>query len=81
MAFIAGMRIGPSAEIPATAEPESSAKNIEAPMPTIARPPRMNPSSAEAKLIRRLEMPEEFMMAPARMNSGIAISGKLVAPL
>jgi len=26
-------------------------------------------------------MPDAFMIAPARMNSGIASSGKLVAPL
>src|SRR5215211_613510 len=79
--FIAGMRIEPSAETSATAEPEISAKNIDAPMETIARPPRTNPRMALAKAIKRCEMPEAFMIAPARMKSGIAISGKLVAPL
>jgi len=41
----------------------------------------MKPSSAVAKAIRRDEIPEAFMIAPARMNSGIASSGKLVAAL
>ena len=49
-------------------------------MLTIARPPLMKPNSAEANAISRREMPDGFMMAPARMNSGMAISGKLVAP-
>ena len=40
----------------------------------------MKPSSAEAKAISRREMPEVFMMAPARMNMGMASSGNLVAP-
>src|SRR5581483_2335393 len=77
---IAGIRIDPMAATSATAEPEISAKNIEAPMLTIASPPRMKPSSAEANAISRRDMPSAFMIAPARQNSGIAISGKLVDP-
>ena len=65
----------------ATAEPEISAKNIDAPIDTCARPPRIQPNSADANAISRCEMPDAFMIAPARMNSGIASSGKLVAPL
>ena len=49
-------------------------------MVTIARPPLTKPTSDAAKSIRRREMLEAFMIAPARMNSGMAISGKLVAP-
>jgi hypothetical protein len=79
--FIAGMRIEPSADTSATAEPEISAKNMEAPIDTMARPPRMKPSTALANAIRRFEIPDAFMIAPASMKSGIAISGKLVAPL
>ena len=45
----------PSAATSATAEPEISAKNTEVPMSTIARPPRMKPSSEEAKAIRRAD--------------------------
>ena len=48
-------------------------------MLTCAKPPRIQPKSAVANPTRRLEMPEEFMMAPARMNKGMASSGKLVA--
>jgi hypothetical protein len=77
---MAGIRIEPSAATSATAEPEISAKNSEVPMFTMARPPRTNPSSAEAKAISRRDRPEEFMIAPAKMNSGIANKGKLVAP-
>ena len=81
LAFIAGIRIDPSAAMSATAEPEISAKNIDAPTDTCARPPRIQPNSADATAISRCEMPDAFMIAPARMNSGIASSGKLVAPL
>ena len=70
----------PSAATPATAEPEISAKNIEAPIVTIDRPPRTKPKQAEVKAISRREMLDAFMIAPARMNSGIASSGKLEAP-
>src|SRR5258706_7643536 len=79
--FIAGMRIDPSAETSATAEPEISAKNIDEPIETIASPPRMKPRMADAKAISRREIPDAFMIAPARMKSGIAIRGKFVAPL
>ncbi len=79
-AFISGMRIEPSAATSATAEPEISAKNIDAPIVTIAKPPLTNPTSAEAKAISRCEIPEAFMIAPASTNSGIAMSGNLVVP-
>src|SRR5205823_12482397 len=79
--FIAGMRVEPSAAASATADPEISAKNIEVTMVTCASAPRMKPSSAEESAMSRREMPEAFMIAPARMKSGIAISGKLVAPV
>src|ERR1700720_4700076 len=79
--FIAGMRIDPSAAASATAEPEISAKNIEVTMVTCASAPRTKPSIAEESAIRRREMPEAFMIAPAKMKSGMAMSGKLVAPV
>ena len=71
----------PSAATSATAEPEISAKKSDAPIETCASPPRIQPNSEEAKAISRREMPDAFMIAPARMKSGIASSGKLVAPL
>ena len=77
---MAGMRTEPVAATSATAEPEISAKNIETPTLTMASPPRTKPISAETKAMRRVEMPPVFMSAPARMKSGMAMSGKLVAP-
>ncbi len=65
----------------ATAEPEISAKNMRLSTITCASPPRIQPTSAWQKSISRCEIPEAFMIAAARMNSGIASSGKLVAPL
>ncbi len=77
---IAGIRIDPSAATSATADPLISAKKSEALIVTIDSPPRMNPTMAEANAIRRRLIPEAFMIAPARMNSGMAISGNEVAP-
>src|SRR6185437_12747433 len=76
-----GMGIEPSAATSATADPESSAKNSDAPIDTCARPPRIQPNSDVVNAISRREIPDAFMIEPARMNSGIASSGKLVAPL
>jgi len=45
------------------------------------RPPLIKPMQAEAKAINLLEIPELFIIAPAKINKGIAISGKLLAPL
>ncbi len=78
--FMAGMRIDPNAAASATAEPEISAKNIEATMLTMAKPPRIKPTRALQKLINLTERPAVFMSCPARMNSGMAIRGKLSAP-
>jgi len=70
----------PSAATSATAEPEISAKNIEAPTVTMARPPRMKPRIAVARLIRRRAIDDAFMMPPAKTNSGTASRGKSLAP-
>ena len=40
----------------------------------------MNPTSALARLIKRREIPDAFMMAPARMKRGIAISANFMDP-
>ena len=77
---MAGIKKVPSAATPATAEPEISAKNIEVPITTIDSPPRIKPKHAEAKAISRRESDDTFMIEPAKMNSGIASSGKLEAP-
>ncbi len=77
---MAGISTEPMAATSATAEPEISAKNSDTPTFTIARPPRMKPISADVKSISRREMPPVFISAPAKMNNGMAMSGKLVAP-
>ena len=46
----------------------------------ILNPPLTKPTKAEAKAIKRLEIPDVFMIAPAKINNGIAINGKFVAP-
>ena len=79
--FISGIKTVPVAATSATAEPEISANTIETPMLTMPSPPRTNPISAETKLISLTEMPDVFIRLPARMNSGMAISGNLVAPV
>ena len=76
---MAGISTEPMAATSATAEPDISAKNIETPTLTIASPPLTKPISAEVRLIKRLEILVVFIRAPARIKSGIASSGKLVA--
>ena len=70
----------PSAATSATAEPEISAKNTEVPIETIDKPPRIKPTTDDAKAISRREIEEAFMIAPDKMKSGMASSGKLDAP-
>ena len=70
----------PRAATSATAEPEISAKKRDAVTVTMARPPRIKPTSAVARLIRRREMPDAFMIAPARMKRGMAMRANLVDP-
>jgi hypothetical protein len=79
--FIAGIKMDPSAATSATAEPEISAKNMEVATLIILRPPLTKPTKAEAKAINLLEIPEVFIIAPAKINKGIAIRGKFLAPL
>src|SRR5438094_8835985 len=76
-ATMAGMMMLPIAATSATAEPEISAKNIEEATLTLPNPPRICPTTGEAMLMMRKEMPAELMMPPARMNSGMASSGNL----
>ena len=71
---MAGTSVLPSAAASATAEPEMPAKNTLAITLTWPRPPLSRPSMAIAKSTRARVMPARFMISPARMNSGIAIS-------
>src|SRR5574341_2060433 len=77
---MAGITTWPMAAASATADPEISEKNMEATMVTMARPPRMNPTRALARLMRRVEIPEVVISPPARMKSGMASRGNLEAP-
>src|SRR5574337_686827 len=72
---MAGMTTWPMAAAPATAEPEISPKNMEATMVTMAKPPRMNPTKALARLISRVEIPVVVINPPARINNGMAKRG------
>ena len=75
--LIAGISMVPSAATSATAEPEISAKNTEVPIATIDNPPRDEADQRRWNAISRREIDEAFMIAPDRMNSGIASNGKL----
>ena len=77
---MAGMTTWPMAAAPATADPEISPKNMDATIVTMARPPRMNPTRALARLMSRVEIPVVVISPPARMNSGMASRGNLDAP-
>ena len=65
----------------AAAEPEMVPKNIQARMVTMARPPRLWPTMESAKSISRRLRPPPSISAPARINSGIAISVKESQPV
>ena len=78
--FIAGINTEPVAATSATAEPDISAKNSETVTFTIAKPPRINPTNARQKSINLRLMLVVFIKQPARINKGIAINGKFVAP-
>ena len=78
---IAGIRVDPSADVSATADPERPANSIDDRMLTCARPPRMWPMKAWENSTRRRVMPPRFMTSPASIKNGSAISGKLSMPL
>jgi len=78
---MAGINIEPKADASRAAEPDISAKNIDVAIVIMLSPPLIKPTSAEAKAINLLEIPELFIMAPAKINKGIAINGKLFDPL
>ena len=77
---ICGIIAPPIAETSAMAEPDTPPNSSEDTMLTWPRPPRRCPTSAEAKAIRRSEMPPRIISSPAKMNSGIAISEAEPAP-
>src|SRR6056297_326788 len=78
---IALISMEPSPPASATAAPDMPAKITEAPTLTCPRPPRIQPTSASAKLKIRSVMPALFIRLPARMKNGTASKGKLSTPL
>ena len=70
----------PMALMVAAPEPETAAKIILAPTVVIAVPPRSHERMAEAKLTILLDMPPLPMIAPARMNRGMAMYEKEFMP-
>ena len=68
--------VAPIADTSAMVEPEMPEKMYSATTTAIARPPRIQPTSACAKRTRRTAIPPVSISAPARMNSGIASSTK-----
>ena len=77
---ISGAVMPPIAAMVAAPEPETLAKIMLAPTAVIAVPPRSHESNAAAKSTILREMPPLPMMAPARMNSGIAMYAKELIP-
>ena len=74
---MAGRSIDPTAATSAAAEPEIPENSTEVRMLTCPSPPFTCPIRALAKRTIAWVIPETFISAPARMKSGIAISGKL----
>ena len=75
------MSIEPSAEVSATADPLSPANSMLERMLTWASPPRRWPMRAWLSRTRFTVICPAFIISPARMKNGIAISGKLSIPL
>ena len=66
--------VAPMAETSAMVEPEMPEKMYSAITTAIARPPRIQPTTACASWTRRTAIPPVSMRMPAKMNSGIASS-------
>ncbi|MNN05087.1 hypothetical protein D3C81_1178370 [compost metagenome] len=66
------MAIEPTAATVAGEEPDRAANSMQANTAPMARPPRMWPTQALAKSIRRLATPPVVMKAPASRKNGIA---------
>ena len=72
--------IEPTDAASATDEPEIVPNSVEAKMLTMARPPRIQPTSTLARLISRKAIPPSAMIAPASTKNGIASSEKSSVP-
>ena len=75
-----GIRIDPSAEISATAEPEMPPNSIDEKILTDANPPRTCPTSADANRTRRMAIPPCSISSPAKTKNGMARSENTEIP-
>ena len=66
----------PIAATVAGPDPETAAKNIHNTIVTVASPPVNLPKNTLHTFNRRLDTPPAPISSPARINNGIAISGK-----
>src|ERR687890_1965314 len=79
--FMGGSITRPMAATSALEEPEIPAKNILTTVTTWARPPRMWPTNAWAKLTSRSVTFEDAMISPSSMKKGTASKGTTLMPL
>ncbi len=77
----AGIMMLPMAMTGAGDEPEIAAKNMQARMDAMARPPVNRPTQSFITLTSLVEMAPSAMMLPARMKKGTPRSTKLSSPL
>src|SRR5690606_17693370 len=70
--FISGIKADPTAAHVAEDEPEMAAKNMEATVATIAKPPFIHPTNVPANSTRRFEMPPAVIIEPASIKNGTA---------
>ncbi|MNJ69170.1 hypothetical protein D3C77_654880 [compost metagenome] len=68
------MAIEPTAATVAGLEPERAANSMQANTAAMARPPRICPTQALAKSIKRRATPPVVMKAPASRKNGMASS-------
>lgn len=77
---MAGMSMVPMAAVSETAAPVMPAKKTLAMMLAWARPPRTWPARMLAKRTSLWVMPDLFMISPAKMKKGIAMSVNISKP-
>ena len=77
---IAGISAPPMAEVSATAEPDTPAKNMEATILALARLPGTQPMTTRHSSRMSSMIPTRDISSPARINIGTAINVKLLIP-
>ncbi len=77
---IAGISAPPMAEVSATADPDTPAKNMDATILALARLPGTHPTKTRHKSKISSIIPTLDISSPARINIGTAIKVKLFTP-